>query len=171
MRQQNLKDGLAIELVTRISSHLANGNQVMVFLNRRGYAPSVICHECGTVIDCPHCDAHMTIHRHPPHMHCHHCDFQQPIPGQCSSCKSPNIQPAGQGTERTEQALNQLFPGYPILRVDRDSTRKKNALDGMLDTINTGKPLHPVGYSNACQGASLSGSHPGDSSKCRCRAI
>ncbi len=152
MRQQNKKDGLAVDLISRIATQLANGNQVMVFLNRRGYAPSVICHDCGTVIDCPHCDAHMTIHRHPPHMHCHHCDYQKTIPNQCASCQSTNIQPAGQGTERTEQTLGQLFPGYPVIRIDRDSTRKKNALDNLLDTINSGEPCILLGTQMLAKG-------------------
>ena len=152
IRQQPLKEGLAIELVNRMSYHLGQGNQVMVFLNRRGYAPSMICHDCGTVIDCPHCDAHMTLHRQPPHMHCHHCDYQQPIPWKCPDCQSSKLQPAGQGTERTEQALNNLFPGFNVLRVDRDSTRKKEALSQILDKVQTGKPCILLGTQMLAKG-------------------
>ena len=152
IRQQPLKEGLAVELVNRMSYHLGQGNQVMVFLNRRGYAPSMICHDCGTVIDCPHCDAHMTLHRQPPHMHCHHCDYQQPIPWKCPDCQSSKLQPAGQGTERTEQALNNLFPGFSILRVDRDSTRKKEALSQILDKVQTGKPCILLGTQMLAKG-------------------
>ena len=152
IRQQPLKEGLAVELVNRMSYHLGQGNQVMVFLNRRGYAPSMICHDCGTVIDCPHCDAHMTLHRQPPHMHCHHCDYQQPIPWKCPDCQSNKLQPAGQGTERTEQALNNLFPGFNVLRVDRDSTRKKEALSQILDKVQTGKPCILLGTQMLAKG-------------------
>ncbi|MDP0560889.1 MAG: primosomal protein N' [Candidatus Endonucleobacter sp. (ex Gigantidas childressi)] len=152
MRKQNQKNGLALDLVSRMANQLTDGNQVMVFLNRRGYAPSVICHDCGTVVDCHHCDAHMTIHRHPPRMHCHHCDFQIPIPNLCQSCKSTNIQPAGQGTERSEQDLTQLFPNYPVIRVDRDSTRKKNALNSILNTINSGQPCILLGTQMLAKG-------------------
>lgn len=152
IRQQPLKEGLAVELINRMSYHLGQGNQVMVFLNRRGYAPSLICHDCGTVIDCPHCDSHMTLHRQPPHMHCHHCDFQHPVPWMCPDCQSNKLQPAGQGTERTEQALNHLFPGFNVLRVDRDSTRKKEALSQMLDKIQTGKPCILLGTQMLAKG-------------------
>ena len=152
IRQQILKDGLAASLIDQIAAHLGRGNQVMVFLNRRGYAPSMICHDCGTVIDCPHCDAHMTIHRQPPHMHCHHCDYQIEIPWSCPNCHSKKLQPSGQGTERTEQVLSDLFPGYPVLRVDRDSTRKKDALGLILDEIQTGKPCILLGTQMLAKG-------------------
>ena len=152
IRQQPLTEGLAVELINRMSYHLGQGNQVMVFLNRRGYAPSMICHDCGAVIDCPHCDAHMTLHRQPPHIHCHHCDYQQAIPWQCPDCQSNKLQPAGQGTERTEQALNNLFPGFNVLRVDRDSTRKKEALSQILDKVQTGKPCILLGTQMLAKG-------------------
>lgn len=152
IRQQALRDGLSTELTNRITRHLGQGNQVMVFLNRRGYAPSMICHDCGTIIDCPHCDAHMTLHRQPPHMHCHHCDFQTAIPWQCPACQSRKLQPAGQGTERTEQTLNQMFSGYPVLRIDRDSTRKKQALSQMLEQIKTGRPCILLGTQMLAKG-------------------
>ena len=152
IRQQPLREGLAVELIKQISAHLSRGNQVMIFLNRRGYAPSMICHDCGTVIDCPHCDAHMTIHRQPPHMHCHHCDYQTAIPWKCPGCQSNKLQPAGQGTERTEQVLNNLFPDFQVLRVDRDSTRKKQALSHILDQIQTGKPCILLGTQMLAKG-------------------
>ncbi len=152
MRHQVLKDGLSTELLQRMAAHLGRGNQVMVFLNRRGYAPSMICHDCGTIIDCPHCDAHMTIHRSPPHMHCHHCDLQQAIPWQCPSCNSRKLQPVGQGTERTEQILSQHFSGYPVLRIDRDTTRKKQALSDMLEEVQSGRPCILLGTQMLAKG-------------------
>nr|MDT0252896.1 primosomal protein N' [Endozoicomonas sp.] len=152
MRHQLLKDGLSTVLLQRIAAHLGRGNQVMVFLNRRGYAPSMICQDCGSIIDCPHCDAHMTIHRNPPHMHCHHCDWQKAIPWQCPSCQGRKLQPVGQGTERTEQVLNQHFPGYPVLRVDRDTTRKKQALNDILEKVQSGKPCILLGTQMLAKG-------------------
>ncbi|WP_257286085.1 primosomal protein N' [Endozoicomonas sp. SESOKO1] len=152
MRHQVLKDGLSTELLQRMAVHLGRGNQVMVFLNRRGYAPSMICQDCGTIIDCPHCDAHMTIHRYPPHMHCHHCDLQQAIPWQCPSCRSRKLQPVGQGTERTEQTLNQHFSGYPVLRIDRDTTRRKQALSDMLEEVQSGRPCILLGTQMLAKG-------------------
>ena len=152
MRRQTLKDGLASELLQKMAAHLDLGNQVMVFLNRRGYAPSMICHDCGTLIDCPQCDAHMTIHRYPPHMHCHHCDLQQAIPWQCPGCQGRKLQPVGQGTERIEQSLCQHFPNYPVLRIDRDTTRKKMALGAMLDEVHSGKPCIVLGTQMLAKG-------------------
>ncbi len=152
MRRQTLNDGLATELLQKMAVHLDMGNQVMVFLNRRGYAPSMICHDCGTLIDCPHCDAHMTIHRYPPHMHCHHCDLQQALPWQCPGCQGSKLRPVGHGTERIEQTLGQHFPNYPILRIDRDTTRKKLALSTMLDEVNSGKPCIVLGTQMLAKG-------------------
>ena len=152
LRQQTLKDGLATALLEKMATQLDLGNQVMVFLNRRGYAPSMICHDCGTLIDCPHCDAHLTIHRYPPHMHCHHCDLQQAIPWQCPGCQGRKLQPVGQGTERIEQALGQHFPNYPVLRIDRDTTRKKMALGTMLDEVHSGRPCIVLGTQMLAKG-------------------
>lgn len=152
IRQQTLRDGFAQPLIERIGQTLSQGHQVMVFLNRRGYAPSLICHDCGHISDCPHCDAHMTLHRQPPHMHCHHCDYQTAIPWSCPDCQSKRLQPAGQGTERSEQVLNQLFPNHPVLRIDRDSTRRKNAMSDLLDQINTGEPAILLGTQMLAKG-------------------
>ena len=152
IRQQLLTDGFAQPILDRMQRTLQQGHQVMVFLNRRGYAPSLICHDCGSISDCPHCDAHMTLHRQPPHMHCHHCDYQTAIPRACPACNSKKLQPAGQGTERSEQVLSQLFPDYPVLRVDRDSTRRKDALPALLDKINEGKPCILLGTQMLAKG-------------------
>ncbi len=152
IRQQILHEGFAQSLLTRMRDTLDKGEQVMVFLNRRGYAPSLICHDCGEVTDCPHCDAHMTLHRQPPHMHCHHCDYQTTIPWSCPKCHSKNLQPVGQGTERCEQVLEQMFPDTPLIRVDRDSTRRKNALSEILDTIHTGEPCILLGTQMLAKG-------------------
>ncbi|WP_422138712.1 primosomal protein N' [Endozoicomonas sp. ALC020] len=152
IRQQILHEGFAQGLITRMQSTLDKGEQVMVFLNRRGYAPSLICHDCGEVMDCPHCDAHLTLHRTPPHMHCHHCDYQTAIPWSCPKCHSKNLQPAGQGTERCEQILEQIFPTIPLIRVDRDSTRRKNALSEILDRVQTGEPCILLGTQMLAKG-------------------
>lgn len=152
MRHQVLKDGLSTELLQRMASHLECGNQVMAFLNQRGYAPSLICKDCGAIHDCQYCDAHMTIHRHPPHMHCHYCDLQQAIPRQCPSCQSRKLRPVGQGTEQTEQVFSQHFAGYPVLRIDRDTTRRKHALGDMLEKVQSGKPCILLGTQMLAKG-------------------
>ena len=86
--------------------------------------------------ECRRCDARMTIHQSPPHLHCHHCDFQQGIPGFCPECHSSRIQPVGHGTERVQQTLMELFPDVPVTRVDRDTVRTKQAFDQLLEEIH-----------------------------------
>ena len=135
----------------------------------------MICHDCGNVIDCPHCDAHMTLHRQPPHMHCHHCDYpaaQSPgnvLPARVTGCNLPAREQKGQSS-----LLNNLFPGFnPVLRIDRDSTRKKDRLWlQMLEKIQ--EPAEPsilAGHSNAGKRPSFSQCNPGGHHQCRFRTI
>lgn len=152
IRQSNLLDGLSEELISEIKSHLQQGTQVLVFLNRRGFAPSLSCHNCGWIADCNRCDAHMTLHHSPPRLHCHHCDLQSVVPMQCPSCASHELQPIGAGTERTEQALQKLFSDYPVIRVDRDSTQRKNAMQEIMHQVNSGKPCILVGTQMLAKG-------------------
>ena len=151
-RSQSLQGGLAPTTLTAIKETLQNKQQVLVFLNRRGYAPSLTCDHCGWLIDCPNCDAHMTLHRMPPHLHCHHCDSHQPIPRACPNCSSHELSPVGQGTERTEEVLDQLFKKASILRIDRDSMRKKHAFQEMVDKIHSGNPAILVGTQMLAKG-------------------
>ena len=152
LRQQALQEGFAQSLIEQMQATLLRGEQVMVFLNRRGYAPTLICHDCGEISDCPHCDAHLTLHRQPAHMHCHHCDYQVAIPWTCNNCNGRNLQPSGQGTERCEQTLEQLFPDFQVIRIDRDSTRKKNSLTEILEVINEGEPSILLGTQMLAKG-------------------
>ncbi|WP_027853773.1 primosomal protein N' [Marinobacterium litorale] len=152
IRQQPLDSGLSESLIQRIHQHLGAGTQVMLFLNRRGFSPSLICEECGTVVDCTRCDAHMTLHRTPPHLHCHHCDRQTPIPRACNQCGSTQLKPLGIGTERAEDALAKHFPDVPILRVDRDSTARKNALEQLMAKVHSGDPCILLGTQMLAKG-------------------
>ncbi|MBM95403.1 MAG: primosomal protein N' [Oceanospirillaceae bacterium] len=133
---QPLTNGLAQPVLAAIQQHLQQGQQVLVFINRRGYAPLMACQDCGWMAECRRCDARMTIHQSPPHLHCHHCDFQQGIPGFCPECHSSRIQPVGHGTERVQQTLMELFPDVPVTRVDRDTVRTKQAFDQLLEEIH-----------------------------------
>lgn len=133
---QPLTHGLARPVLAAIQQHLEQQQQVLVFINRRGYAPLLACQDCGWMAECRRCDARLTLHQSPPHLHCHHCDFQQGIPAQCPDCHSPRIQPVGQGTERLQQSLMSLFPQVPVTRVDRDTVRTKQAFDQVLDDIH-----------------------------------
>lgn len=152
IRQLPLQDGLSQPLVQQIRHHLQQGTQVLLFLNRRGFAPTLMCHDCGWLADCRRCDAHMTLHRKPLHLHCHHCDSQRPVPMQCDSCGSTELKPVGEGTERTEEALIKLFPEFPVIRVDRDTTQRKHAMQQIMDKVNQGNPCILVGTQMLAKG-------------------
>lgn len=136
IRARPLRHGLAPETIDLMQRHLAADGQVLLFLNRRGYAPALLCHECGWVAPCQRCSRHPTVHLRQGLIHCHHCDSSQPLPRQCAACGSPHLLPRGLGTEQLDEGLAQLFPGVSRVRVDRDSTRKKGALDALLEDIH-----------------------------------
>jgi len=152
IRGKTLIEGFAAETTTAIAKEIADGNQVLVFLNRRGYAPTLECQDCGWLATCSHCDLRMTVHQSPRHLHCHHCGHQRGIPKQCPNCKSSRLQPLGQGTERSEIALGEWFPQTRIIRVDRDSTRNKNAMNKILDEVHQGEPCILIGTQMLAKG-------------------
>ncbi|KHN50025.1 primosomal protein N' [Pectobacterium fontis] len=133
-----LTAGLSQPLITRIRHHLANDNQVILFLNRRGFAPVVMCHECGWIAECQRCDHYYTYHQHQKQLRCHHCDSQRPVPQQCPGCGSTHMVPVGLGTEQLEQSLAPIFPDVPITRIDRDTTSRKGALEQQLSQVRQG---------------------------------
>mgnify|MGYP003645148690 CR=1 FL=1 len=139
VRRQKLKEGLSERLVQAMHEQLHAGNQVMLFLNRRGFAPVLFCGDCSWIAGCKRCDARLVYHRSPKELRCHHCDTRMPIPKVCQSCQSENIDPVGIGTQRVEEVLNKEFPGTPVIRVDRDTTRNKDALHELLAEINQAK--------------------------------
>lgn len=130
-----LQAGIAPQLLQLMDEQLAAGNQVMLFLNRRGYAPALLCHDCGWVAACPHCDAYYTWHQQDRRLHCHHCDHIRPVPTQCPECHSRNLVSSGVGTEQLAQFLEQRFPAYKTIRIDRDNTRRKGELESHLSAI------------------------------------
>lgn len=134
-----LQAGLSAQLIKLISAHLSNNNQVIIFLNRRGYAPVLMCHECGWLVRCLHCNAFYTFHKSDNYLHCHHCAAKHAIPKQCNECGSTQIHSGGIGTEQLEEKLKQLFPHSPLIRIDRDNTRKKESFNQYLTDINAGK--------------------------------
>ncbi|XKM13421.1 primosomal protein N' [Orbaceae bacterium ac157xtp] len=133
-----LTAGLSQPLISQIKKHLANNNQVMLFLNRRGFSPLLICHDCGWIAECPRCDKPFTYHQKQNKLICHHCDSHRAVPLQCPKCGSTHLVPIGFGTEQLELELKTLFPDAPISRIDRDSTSKKGALEAYLSNINQG---------------------------------
>ena len=139
IRNKSLQDGLSEPLIAAIESTLARGQQVLLFLNRRGYAPVQICHGCGWVSRCGRCDANMVIHASEQRLRCHHCGAEQALPKHCPACKAGELQPLGLGTERIEQTLAVLFPGKHLIRLDRDTTQRKGTLEAYLEQINSGQ--------------------------------
>ncbi|MEA3278602.1 MAG: primosomal protein N' [Pseudomonadota bacterium] len=138
IRSQPLRGGLSPVLVRLMQEQFAAGNQVLLFLNRRGFAPVLTCHDCGWVGECPRCDARLTLHLAASRLWCHHCGLSRPVPGQCPDCQGPDLRPLGRGTERLEAELRTLFPETPLARVDRDSTRRKGELDRLLAAARRG---------------------------------
>jgi len=131
-----LQSGMSAQLLELLRDHLNKGNQVMLFLNRRGYAPALLCHDCGWLGNCEHCDAHYTVHQRYQNIQCHHCGSQHPIPRKCPDCNGHQLVTAGVGTEQLELTLNELFPQFKTVRIDRDSTRRKGALNESIAGIN-----------------------------------
>jgi primosomal protein N' (replication factor Y) len=138
IREQRLEDGLSAALLKRMQEHLDADGQVLLFLNRRGFAPTLMCYGCDWVAECRRCDARMTWHQHDGRLHCHHCGSQRPVDTVCPSCQGTDLHPVGQGTERVEQALAEHFPGISQIRIDRDTTRRKGELDRLLEQARTG---------------------------------
>lgn len=137
MRNQKLKHGVAENLLRSIKKHLANDSQVLIFINRRGFAPILICHHCGWVAGCKHCDARLTLHQKKHQLRCHHCNVVEKIPTKCPSCSDENLLSIGTGTERVEAMLQELLPEAKLVRIDRDTTRFKNSLEKMLKGIHS----------------------------------
>lgn len=136
IRQQPLQFGLAQGMLDRIGQHLQQGSQVMLFINRRGYAPALVCHQCGFVEHCLRCDKPFTLHKQLYKLQCHHCGDAKSIPKRCQQCQSNELTSMGVGTEQLEQGLANYFPQYSSIRIDSDSARGKNKLNNMLDSIN-----------------------------------
>lgn len=138
LRGQTRENGLSKPLIQAIRERLDAQDQVLIFLNRRGYAPVLLCDACGWQADCPRCDAHLTVHQTPrTHLHCHHCGYHSQLPALCPACKSPNLLPIGSGTARLEETLRTHFSEIPILRVDRDTTQRVGSWEAIYERANT----------------------------------
>lgn len=140
VRRQPLQAGLSPALVDAIEDTLSHGQQVLLFLNRRGYAPTLQCHDCGWIAECRACDARMTVHRRQHRLRCHHCGDTSRLPRSCPQCHSSALLTSGLGTEQTEDFLRERFPKWPCFRVDSDSMQNKDAMQSLVDQINTGEP-------------------------------
>ncbi|HLV77171.1 MAG TPA: primosomal protein N' [Marinobacter sp.] len=152
IRSRPLEAGLSRPALTAIKETLERGEQALVFVNRRGFAPVMMCFDCGHLEECPRCDTRLTYHRRDRAMRCHHCDFQKAASQTCPKCQSENFKPVGQGTERTEDILAGQFPDTPIVRVDRDSTQRKGSIQAILKKVNSGEPCLLVGTQMLAKG-------------------
>ena len=128
-------DGIGETLRSAIAARLARHEQSLIFVNRRGFAPSLICSACKWEAHCPRCSARLTTHREPPSLRCHHCGHVEPLPAACPTCGNVDLLPLGFGTQRLSRALAEAFPTARIARVDRDSTRAKNAFVNVRDQV------------------------------------
>jgi primosomal protein N' (replication factor Y) len=144
LRKHAMDQGLSTPAMQSMARHLKTGGQIIVFLNRRGYAPSLFCNACGWVAPCAHCDARMTLHRRAQQLRCHHCGAHGAVPAICGSCGQP-LNPVGQGTERVEETLARLFPDAPLARLDRDTASARGAVQTVLDRVHSGEARILVG--------------------------
>lgn len=152
VRSLPLDSGISRPLQKAITRTLADGQQVLVFLNRRGFSPVLLCNDCGWIAHCRDCDARLTLHQRYNELRCHHCGYSEQRPHACPTCQSLQLNTVGAGTERAEERLQILFPNIPVLRIDRDSTARKGALDSMLNRIQTGEPCILIGTQMLAKG-------------------
>ncbi|SRR5579883_620331 len=155
LRGLKLHHGLSPALLAALDDCIARGEQALVFKNRRGYAPVLLCHACGWHARCPRCERPLTVHRGRARLLCHHCGYAQPWPRQCPDCGTQALAPQGHGTERLEEALQARYPAIPVLRVDRESTRRRDAFETLLDKLAEGKPAILVGTQMLAKGHDL----------------
>ena len=152
MAQQQVEHGLSGTLKHDIKQTLARGEQVLLFLNRRGYAPAINCQECHWIADCQRCDKPYTLHQGKQLLICHHCGSQKRVPYQCPSCGSVRIKPIGHGTEQLQDRISEMFEDYSVVRIDRDSTRKKGELAKLLQEVSDKKHQLLVGTQMLAKG-------------------
>ncbi|QOL50672.1 primosomal protein N' [Massilia litorea] len=139
MERDKPKDGLTSGLLAALRGRLERGEQSLLFLNRRGYAPVITCEACGWISNCTRCTSFMVLHKPEHRLRCHHCSLELRIPRHCPTCGNVDLQPLGRGTQRFEEGLSAMFPEARILRIDADSTRKKGSAQEAFDTVHRGE--------------------------------
>ena len=144
LRMHEARHGMATPSVLAIERHLAAGGQVLLYLNRRGFAPSLYCPSCSWAAPCHECDARLTVHLKSHKLICHHCGAQQAVPFACPQCAN-ELKPVGQGTERIEDALDEFFPGVPVVRIDRDTITNRGQIEAALKRVHGGEARILVG--------------------------
>ncbi|MBT6274967.1 MAG: primosomal protein N', partial [Chromatiales bacterium] len=152
IRARVLVGHLSPTLLTAIGETLAADQQVLLFVNRRGFAPALLCHACGEVCGCSRCDAKLVLHRRKGRLQCHHCGLERAVPRQCPQCTAPQMIPVGLGTERLEEELTEAFPDVSIARVDRDTTRRRGELEATLEAARRGATRILIGTQMLAKG-------------------
>lgn len=148
----SLEQGFSPVLLNEIKNHLSRGDQVMLFLNRRGFAPVLMCHQCGWMAMCKRCETRFTYHQSTKRLHCHHCDAQRPVYKKCEACGDENLFALGAGTERLEYVIEKYFPNVSIARIDRDNTQRKGSLENLLEEIQKGQHQILIGTQMLAKG-------------------
>ena len=152
MSSDSVHEGISHTLSIKMEKHLRQGNQVLLFINRRGYAPVLQCDQCGWHCECQHCNARMTVHASPPSLRCHHCEAKAKIPPHCPVCRSKKIKTMGAGTQKLEDSLKRRYKPMAVLRIDRDSTRGREAFTQLTDRISQGEPIILLGTQMLAKG-------------------
>lgn len=155
IRGERLDRGFSARLHASIARHLSAGNQVLVFINRRGYAPVLLCGRCGWRARCDHCDVNMAFHRPGRQLRCHQCGAARPTPAACPACDSEVLTLVGTGTQRAEEALRERHPSVPLYRVDGDTARRARWLRESLEAVRAGPPAILVGTQMLAKGHHL----------------
>ncbi|MFZ3286684.1 MAG: primosomal protein N' [Telluria sp.] len=152
MERDKPRDGLTSQLVAALRQRLERGEQSLLFLNRRGYAPVICCEACGWISNCTRCTSFMVLHKPEQRLRCHHCSLELRIPRSCPTCGNVDLQPLGRGTQRVEEGLQQMFPQARILRIDADSTRRKGSAQAAFDSVHRGEVDILVGTQMVAKG-------------------
>ncbi|MEJ0036386.1 MAG: primosomal protein N' [Gammaproteobacteria bacterium] len=151
LRVNAVEGGISTPAIQAIERHLKDNGQVLVFLNRRGYAPTLLCTACGWVAPCTDCDARLTVHRTADRLRCHHCGADTPLPARCPQCGFA-VKPVGQGTERIEETISKIFPNVPLARLDRDVVRKRGDMENTMARMHSGEARILVGTQMVTKG-------------------
>ncbi len=152
LRGKHTHHGLADITLRTIEKHVSEGNQALVFINRRGFAPVLLCHHCGWMADCRQCDSHLTLHRQTDRLICHHCGFKEKTPRVCANCHGDDLVPVGHGTQRVHEYLSEHFAAHQVVRMDRDEMRQNKHLLKALESIAKGESQILIGTQMLAKG-------------------
>lgn len=152
LRARPFDSGLCDVLVEALEETKARSEQALLFINRRGYAPRLMCYACGWIADCDRCDAHLVFHREDDRLRCHHCAAERALVDECPGCGSKNVRRLGLGTERVARALERRIEGLRVARMDRDAIRRRGSLEDLLDRVHAGEVDAVVGTQMLAKG-------------------